>query len=66
LKNLAKKLMKSEASAGKSLKRLSQALEQTSPDQERLLSASANLEKEMSGLTSDQLSLGRVMGIQSP
>ncbi len=65
LKNLAKKLMKSEAAAGKSVKRLSQALEPTSPDKERLVSAATNLDKEMSGLTSNQLSLGKQMGIQS-
>ncbi len=65
LKTLAKKLMKSEAAAAKSVNRLSQALEQTSPEKERLVSAAANLEKEMSGVTSEQLSLGKEMGIQS-
>jgi hypothetical protein len=64
LKNLAKKLMKSEAAATKSVKRLSQVLEQTNPDKEHLANAAANLEKELANLASDQLSLGREMGIQ--
>jgi hypothetical protein len=65
LKNLAKKLMKSEAAASKSVKRLSQALEHTNPEKEHLASAAAGLEKELANLTSDQLSLGKEMGIQS-
>ncbi len=64
LKTLAKKLMKSEAAVGKSAKTISHELEQTTPNHGRLVSAAAHLEKELEALRSDQLDLGKEMGIQ--
>jgi hypothetical protein len=65
LKNQAKKLTKSDAALGKSSQDFSKQLEQTTPKSSRLVNAAANLEKELEALQSDQLSLGKDMGIQS-
>jgi len=64
LKNLTRKLTKSDATVSKGAKALSQQLERTPPNSARLASAAANLEKELAAFQSDQLSLGKEMGIQ--
>ncbi len=63
LKNLIKKLTKSESAVKKGATAISQHLEQTPPDSGRLVSAAANLEKALAALQTDQLNLGKEMGI---
>jgi hypothetical protein len=65
LKTLARKLMKSDAAVNKSSKAISHELEQQTPNQGRLVSAAANLQKELEALQSVQLNVGKEMGIQS-
>ena len=64
LKALAKKLTKSAASTGKVAQTLSRQLDEVKPDVERLTSAASSLEKELKELQSDQVNLGKQMGIQ--
>ena len=63
LKNLTKKLTKSESAVSKDAKAISQQLEQTTLNSGRLVSAAASLEKALAALQSDQLNLGKEMGI---
>jgi DNA repair exonuclease SbcCD ATPase subunit len=65
LKTLTKKLTKSDSAVSKGAKAISRQLEQGMLDWERLASAAANLEKALAALQSDQLNLGKEMGIQS-
>jgi|SRR5580658_424050 hypothetical protein len=65
LKVQAKKLTKSDTAVSKSAKGLSQQLERTTADPSRLKHSAPNLEKELETLQSDQLALGKQMGIQS-
>jgi hypothetical protein len=65
LKNLTKKLTKSDAAVSKGAKVISQQLDQSTLNSARLASAAANLEKMLSVFQSDQLNLGKEMGIQS-
>ena len=65
LKNQAKKLTKSDAAVSKRAKAMAQQLEQGTPSPARLVNDAANLEKEIVVLQSDQISLGKQMGIQS-
>jgi hypothetical protein len=65
LKSQTKKLTKSEAAISKSTKSLSHQLDQTTPSATRLVSTVANLEKAIDQLQSDQLGLGKQMGIES-
>jgi hypothetical protein len=66
LKNLTKKLTKSNAAVGKGAKAISQQLEQGTLTSEWLMNAAANLEKALVALRSAQLNLGKQMGIPSP
>lgn len=65
LKAPAKKLAKSDAAAGKGAKILSHQLEEVPPNLERLNAAISHLEKALEDLQSDQLNLGKKMGIPS-
>jgi hypothetical protein len=65
LKNQAKKLTKSEAAVSKRAKAMAQQLEQGTPNAGRLGNDAANVEKEIVVLQSDQISLGKQMGIPS-
>jgi hypothetical protein len=66
LKNLTKKLTKSNSAVSKSAKAISQQLDRGTLNSERLANAAANLEKALAVFQSDQLNLGKEMGIQSP
>lgn len=66
LKNLTKKLTKSNAAVGKGTKAISQQLEQGTLTSEWLMNAAANLEKALVAFRSAQLNLGKQMGIPSP
>jgi hypothetical protein len=65
LKKLTKKLRKSYAAVEREAASVSQQLEPGSTVPQRLNSAAANLEKSLSDYRSDQIRLGREMGIQS-
>ena len=65
LKKLTKSLTKSDAAVSKDAKAFSEQLEQTRPNSGRLLSGAAHLEKALAVFQSDQLALGKEMGIQS-
>ncbi len=64
LKNLTKKLAKSDSAVSKRAKAISQQLDQGTLNSERLANAAANLEKALAVFQSDQLNLGKEMGIQ--
>jgi hypothetical protein len=64
LKNLTKKLTKSDSAVSKDAKAISK-LEQRTLNSGRLASAAANLEKALALFQTDQLNLGKEMGIQS-
>jgi hypothetical protein len=66
LKALTKKLAKADAAVSKGAKALSQQLEQGPINSEGLTNVAANLEKALLTLQSDQLSLGKEMGVTSP
>jgi DNA repair exonuclease SbcCD ATPase subunit len=66
LKNLTKKLTKSDATVSKDAKAISQQLQQGMLTSEWLGNAAANLEKALVVFQSDQLNLGKEMGIPSP
>ena len=66
LKPLTKKLAKADAAVSKGAKALSQQLEQGPINSEGLMNAAANVEKALLTLQSDQLSLGKEMGVTSP
>jgi hypothetical protein len=63
LKDLTKKLSKSEAVVSKETKAISQQLE-WKPDPTRLANAAAHLGKALSAFQTDQLNLGKEMGIK--
>ena len=65
LKNLTKKLTKSDSAVSKSAKGISQQLDRGTLNSERLANAAANLEKALAVFQSDQLNLGKEMGIHS-
>jgi hypothetical protein len=65
LKNLTKKLTKSDSAVSKDTKAISKQLEQRTLNSGRLVSAAANLEKALTLFQTDQLNLGKEMGIQS-
>jgi len=64
LKNLTKKLTKSDSAVSKDAKAISKQLEQRTLNPGRLVSAAANLEKALALFQTDQLNLGKEMGIQ--
>jgi hypothetical protein len=64
LKSMTKKLTKSDASVSKGAKAISMQLDQKTISSGRVVSASANLEKALAVFQSDQLNLGKEMGIQ--
>ena len=66
LKGLTKKLTKSDAAVSKGAKAISQQLEQGTLSPEALTNAGANLGKALSAFQSDQINLGKEMGITSP
>ena len=66
LKNLTKKLAKSDSAVSKTAKAISQELDERALSAERLMKAAANLEKALTEFQSDQMNLGKEMGIQSP
>jgi hypothetical protein len=63
LKASAKKLAKSDVGVSKSGKNLSHQLEEIPPDPGRVLTAVVNVERALEELQSDQLNLGKKMGI---
>lgn len=65
LKNLTKKVTKSDAAVTKEGKAISQQLEQRTLDPDRLKSIAPKLEKALAVLESDQLNLGKGMGTDS-
>lgn len=65
LKRLTKKLTKADSAVGKGAQAISQQMEQGPLNPARLASAAATLEKALAGLQSDQLKLGKEMGIPS-
>jgi hypothetical protein len=65
LKHLTRKLTKSDSAVSKDAKAISKQLEQRTLNSGRLVSAAANLEKALALFQSDQLNLGKEMGIQS-
>ena len=66
MKNLTKKLTKSDSAVSKDAKAISQQLEHRTPDSARLAGTATNLEKALALFQSDQLNLGKEMGIHSP
>ena len=66
LKNLNKKMTRSDAAVSKDAKTISQQLQQGMLTSEWLGNAAANLEKALVVFQSDQLNLGKEMGIPSP
>jgi hypothetical protein len=65
LKNLTKKLTKSDSAVSKDVKAISKQLEQGTLNSGWLASAAANLEKALALFQTDQINLGKEMGIQS-
>jgi len=65
LKKLTKSLTKSDVAVSKDAKVFSEQLEQTRPNSGRLVGDAAKLEKALALFQSDQLALGKEMGIQS-
>ncbi len=65
LKNLTKKLTKSDSAVSKGAKAISQQLDQNTLTFERLVKAAANLEKALAEFHTDQMNLGKEMGIES-
>jgi hypothetical protein len=65
LKNLTKKLTKSDSAVSKDARAISKQLEPRTVNSGRLVSAAANLEKALALFQTDQLNLGKEMGIQS-
>ena len=65
MKNLTRKLTKSDSAVSKGAKAISKQLEQRTVNSGRLVSAAANLEKALALFQTDQLNLGKEMGIQS-
>jgi hypothetical protein len=65
LKPLTKRVQKSYSLVAKDAKRVAQFMEPGKIVAERLSSAAANLEKALSDFRTDQVRLGREMGIQS-
>jgi hypothetical protein len=65
LKNLTKKLTRSDSAVSKNAKAISKQLEQRTLNSGRLGSGAANLEKALALFQTDQLNLGMEMGIQS-
>jgi len=65
LKKLTKRVRKSSSSVAKESKNVAQLLEPGKTVPDRLMGAAANLEKALSYFRSDQIRLGREMGIQS-
>jgi len=63
LKNLVKKLTKSGGAVNKSAKGISQQLEQNKLNSRRLAGTAESLEKALAEFQSDQLMLGKEMGI---
>jgi hypothetical protein len=64
LKNLTKKLTKSNSAVSKGAKAISQELDERTLSAERLVKSAANLEKALAEFQLDQLNLGKEMGIQ--
>jgi hypothetical protein len=65
LKSLTKKLTKSDAAVSKDARIISQQLDQGTLNPQRLVKAAGNLEKALAVFQSDQLNLGKEMGIES-
>jgi hypothetical protein len=65
LKNLTKKVTKSDSAVSKDAKAISKQLEQRTLNSGRLANAAANLEKALVQFQSAQLNLGKEMGIHS-
>jgi hypothetical protein len=65
LKPLTKRVRKSYSFVAKDSKKVAQLMEPGKTVPERLMSAAANLEKALSDFRTDQIRLGREMGIQS-
>lgn len=63
LKTLTKKLSKSDSAVSKEAKAISQQLDQGTLNSERLGKTAANLEKALAEFQSDQMILGKEMGI---
>ncbi len=66
LKNLVKKLTKSGGAVSKGAKGISQQLEQNKLTSGRLAGTTAGVEKALIEFQSDQLALGKEMGVPSP
>lgn len=64
LKTLTKKLTKADSAVSKAANVISQQVDQGTLNLERLSNAAANLEKALTLFQSDQLNLGKEMGIQ--
>ena len=64
LKNLTKKLTKADSAVSKAANVISQQVDQGTLNSERLANAAGNLEKALAVFQSDQLNLGKEMGIQ--
>ncbi len=64
LKNLTRKLGKSDAAVSKAVKAIAQQLDQGTLDPGRVVNAAATLEKALTSFRADQLNLGKEMGIQ--
>jgi hypothetical protein len=65
LKNLTKKVTKSDSAVSKDAKAISKQMEQRTLNSGRLASAAENLEKALVQFQSAQLNLGKEMGIHS-
>jgi hypothetical protein len=65
LKAPVKKLAKSDAAASKDAKALAHQLAEVPPNPRRVMAAISNLDKALGELQSDQLNLGKPMGIPS-
>ena len=66
LKDIAKKLEKADSDLVKQIKTLDQIVQTPKPDSEQISSSAATLEKALASFQSEQLALGRDMGILLP
>jgi hypothetical protein len=66
LKDIAKKLGKTDSDLAKQIKALDQIVQTTKSESERISNSAANLDKALASFQNEQLALGREMGILLP
>lgn len=66
LKDIAKKLGKTDSDLAKQIKALDQIVQTTKSESERISNSAANLDKALASFQNEQLALGREMGVLLP